>query len=204
MGRKDSLRRRPAREALPRILLVCEGQNTEPGYFRHLKRIERIPIELEIVAGGTPKTLLGRAKKKRDEAAPSRDPNDHYEHVWCVFDIDDHPLRAEARQQVETVGIPLAVSNPCFELWALLRFQEQNAHIHRHAVQSACRKDMPGYEKDVACDTLLPLRQGAIDRVRQLDKRHEANGKPGANPSTGVYRLVELIRPFSGTALGPS
>lgn len=201
MRRTNSLHRKVGkREPLPRVLLVCEGQNTEPGYFQHLRHVEKLPIDLRIEPGGTPKTLVERAKKLRDEAAASRDPNDHYEHVWCVFDVDEHPFLKEARQQARAVGIPIAVSNPCFELWALLHFQEQNAHIERHPVQSACRQHMPGYEKDLPCDVLLSLRHKAIDRAKRLDERHERDQNPGANPSTSVYRLIEMLQSFRGVS----
>jgi hypothetical protein len=53
--------------------------------------------------------------------------------VWCVFDVDEHPKLAEARDQANANGIQLAVSNPCFELWLLLHFQEHRAHAGGHA-----------------------------------------------------------------------
>jgi hypothetical protein len=53
MGRRDSLRRRRAfRDPLPRILIVCEGTRTEPGYFNELRHTERIPIYLETECSG--------------------------------------------------------------------------------------------------------------------------------------------------------
>ena len=62
MPRRDDLRRRrPFRNPLPRILIVCEGPRTEPGYFNELHHMDRIPIELEISPGGVPKTLVERA-----------------------------------------------------------------------------------------------------------------------------------------------
>ena len=63
MRSHDSLRRRqPSRDPLPRILIVCEGTRTEPGYFHQLRHVERILIKLEISPGGVPITLVKRAR----------------------------------------------------------------------------------------------------------------------------------------------
>ncbi len=36
------------------------------------------------------------------EAAKSPDPNDRFDQVWCVFDIDEHLSIPDARQLVTT------------------------------------------------------------------------------------------------------
>jgi hypothetical protein len=122
-------RRKPFREPKPRILIVCEGTRTEPEYFTDLRNRERSLVELVIEAGGTPKTLVERAValKKESKRQAKKDPNLGYEHVWCVFDVDEHPYVAEAQQQARDNKIDVAISNPCFELWALLHFQDQHA-----------------------------------------------------------------------------
>src|ERR1035438_2177974 len=156
---RDTLRRRRAfRPPLPRFLIVCEGTQTEPGYFQETRHLERSLIDLEMSPGGEPKALVERAveKKKSAErlARSQRDSNLRYDQVWCVFDIDEHRLIPEAKQQAGANGIELAISNPCFELWALLHFRDQRAHIERgpsttnanstcRATKSSCRA--PGY-----------------------------------------------------------
>lgn len=201
MGRTDSLKRRkPRRERLPRVLIVCEGIQTEKGYFQALRHTERIPIELEILAGGTPKTLVEKAvKRKREADAESRrsgDPTSSFDEIWCVFDVDEHPYLPEARQQAADHHINVALSNPCFELWVLLHFRDQNAYIERSKVQQACRKELPGYEKRLPCDELFPRYSAALKRARQLDKWQRSRNKAGENPSTGVFRLVEKLKSF--------
>ena len=57
MAKHDRLRRRrPYRQPLPRILIVCEGTRTEPGYFQGMRHLQRSLVELELSPGGTPKT----------------------------------------------------------------------------------------------------------------------------------------------------
>lgn len=201
MAKHKSLRRRaPYRNVLPRILIVCEGTKTEPGYFGDYRRLYRRVIELDLSPGGVPKTLVARAaqmKKDSEQAAKAaKDENLRYDQIWCVFDIDDHPQIDDAKQQARDNAIDLAISNPCFELWALLHFQEQRAHINREQLRALCVRYLPGYKKELPTDTLSPLYDQAANRARSLDNWQLEQGRSNANPSTGVYRLTEAIRGF--------
>jgi hypothetical protein len=197
--KRDSLRRRrPFRPPRPRFLIVCEGTQTEPGYFREIRHLEQSIIELELSPGGEPKALVERAveKKKTAErtAKSQQDENHCYDQVWCVFDIDEHRLVPEAKQQARENGIELAVSNPCFELWALLHFRDQRAHIERGPLHHECKQYIPGYDKRLPTAQLIPLLDDALRRARDLDQWQASRGCDGENPSTGVYRLMERIR----------
>lgn len=196
--RNDSLRRRPPfREAKRRILIVCEGIVTERHYFNDLRIQTKSLVELKIESGGTPKTLVERAvnfQKTAEKAAKrSKDENLKYDLTWCVFDVDEHPFLADARQQARDNGIKVAISNPCFELWALLHFQDQHAHIERHNVQRLCREYMPGYEKRLPVETLLARHDDAVRRSKELQQWHHSRETESANPSTGVHLLTEEI-----------
>lgn len=197
MSRRDDLRRRrPARQPNPRILIVCEGSRTEPDYFNDLRRAERRPIELVIVPAGKPRTVVKKAVEMQREARrkAKRDPFLGYDEVWCVFDIDDHPLVPDAMQQARDNRIELAVSNPCFELWALLHFQDHQAHIERARLRDICREHMPNYDKVLPFSVLSRTVEDAIRRAEELDRIQDHRGTPGGNPSTGIYRLVRSIR----------
>jgi hypothetical protein len=201
---KDSLRRRRSfREPRARFLIVCEGKVTEPAYFTDIRRTERGIIQLEIVHGGTPKSVVERAvemkKESEREARRRKDENLRFDSVWYVFDVDEHPFVPESKQQAKAHAINLAVSNPCFELWFLLHFQDQTAHIERQTVQRLCREHMPDYQKTPPCDVLRPLQNGAIQRAIRLGTWQESRGNAGGNPSTGVYSLVQQIQAASRT-----
>jgi RloB-like protein len=206
-GERDLRRRPPRRDPKLRILVVCEGRVTEPGYLRALRSEHRTPlVEIEIDSrGGTPKTLVERAaERKRQaerEAKSQRDDFLRYDEVWCVFDVDEHPKLADARQQARAHGIHLAVSNPCFELWALLHFQAQTAHVERQTVRSRLKRHLPGYDKELPFTALRPHYETAVRRAQDLDARCERDGCPGSNPSTGVHRLAEQIRAQGKAAL---
>ena len=199
MKRNDSLRRRRSfREPRKRFLIVCEGEVTEPDYFNDIRRTERGIIELEIVPGGVPKSVVERAvemkKESERDAKRRKDENLRYDSVWCVFDVDEHPFVPEAKQQAHANAINLAVSNPCFELWFLLHFQDQTAHIERQKVQHLCREHMPGYQKSPLCDLMRPHQSEATQRAIRLEGWQESRDNAGGNPSTSVYRLILQIQ----------
>jgi len=197
--REDLQRRKPFTEPRPRILVCCEGEVTEPSYFNGLKREgHNILLHVEVMPGGrVPKTLVDYAADLKREAEKTarreRDDNLKYDEVWCVFDVDAHPHLPETKHKAEANGINTAISNPCFELWLLLHFQDQRAHIERQHVQSACRVHMPGYQKHVPFDVVFPRHREAVGRAVALDDWQQNQGRPGGNPSTGVHRLTERI-----------
>jgi RloB-like protein len=196
--RNDSLRRRrPFREVKRRILIVCEGIVTERHYFNDLRIQTRSLVDLQIEPGGTPKTLVERAvdlkKVAANDARRAKDENLKFDAVWCVFDVDVHPFLAEAQQQARDNGIMAAVSNPYFELWVLLHFQDQRAHIERHEAQRLCRHYMPRYEKRLPVETLMATYADAVRRSEELDQWQHTRDADGSNPSTGVHKLTEEI-----------
>jgi len=197
---RDLRRREPRRERRRRILILCEGRRTEPGYFRALRSAFRnrlVVVEIDDRTG-VPKTLVEHASERKKEAEREarsrRDPFLAYDEVWCVFDVDEHPHLPDARQQARDNGINLAISNPCFELWALLHFQHQTAYLERQNVQRKLRRHLPGYDKDLPFERLHPAYEQAVERAQELERRCETAGKRGDNPSTGVHALTERIR----------
>lgn len=183
-----------------RILIVCEGKETEPEYFKAFRIAERNPrVHVDVVrAAGVPRTVVERAIELREaaeaEAKRQRDQNLRWNEVWGVVDVDEHPNLDQARIMARDNSIELAISNPCFELWALLHFQEQHAHIERHKARAALQQHLPGYDKAIDFPKVHPGYTDAIRRARGLDGEAARHGEPGRNPTTGVYRLTEAIR----------
>jgi hypothetical protein len=185
------------------VLIVCEGQKTEPEYFRDTAREEEVRLVEVLIddESGSPKTLVERAVARKRaaarEAKRNRDDNFKYDEVWCVFDVDEHPKLKEAEDQAKANGIRLAISNPCFELWFVLHFQDQNAYVDRKRIQSSCRAHVSEYNKQMSYDVLRDAYAHAVSRARVLDARHDRDGAPGSNPSTWVYQLTERLRQLS-------
>ncbi len=194
-------RRRPNREPKHRILIVCEGEKTEPQYFkdlRHRHRNHLIHIEVSD-RHGVPKTVVEAAIDEREQAEQSaraeRDENLRFDEVWAVFDVDEHPNLKEAKALAQHKGVKVALSNPCFELWGLLHLGDEHAHLHRHDAQRKLRDALKlKNEKLLPLDKLMPHYEDAVRRARALRVRAERDGKPQCNPSTNVDELTELIR----------
>jgi hypothetical protein len=193
-------RRRPFREPLPIILIVCEGKRTEPEYFRGFARACHNPrIRIRIAPEhGVPKTLVDSAKRHKKEAEVDarrqRDENMAYDAVWCVFDVDDHPNLPDARQMARDNGIDLAISNPCFELWLLLHFRESPGMQPRETIGKLLSSHVPGYDKGVEYTTFSEGYRQAVERAKRLDNLAESASDSGRNPTTGVYKLTEIIQ----------
>ncbi|HKY40151.1 MAG TPA: RloB family protein [Polyangiaceae bacterium] len=197
---RDFKRRGPRRDPKFRILLVCEGAVTEREYFkgvRHHFRNQRVHVEVP-EHPGVPLTVVETAQRLAEaalqDAKQQRDDNLKFDSVWAVFDMDAHPHLPEAQKLAATNGIEVALSNPCFELWALLHIEEQRAHIERHAVASRLRRYFPDYEKLLPFENLIANYELAVERAKSLEAEAAHHGDPGRNPSTAVYKLTELIR----------
>jgi hypothetical protein len=198
---QHSLERRPSRFApRARVLVVCEGKITEPRYLKDLRHAEQVRL-VEIVIndeGGVPKTIVERAvalkRSAESEARRQRDNYLKYDEVWCVFDIDAHPNVQAALQQARANGILTAVSNPCFELWLLLHFQEQFAHLRRDQAQAACRGHIANFEKLVPFGVVHANYAEALNRAIALERWQHEQARDGGNPSTGVHKLTERIK----------
>lgn len=198
--RKPS-RRKPFRRRLPIILIVCEGSVTEPQYFegfRNSCKNARVDIELIDEGGYDPLTLVKHAKmrkaKARRTAQRQNDLNISYNAVWCVFDVDDHHHISDAKQEARDAGIELAISNPCFELWLLLHHQEPPGAQSRLKIRQLLKKHVSDYEKHVDYERYRTGYDAAVKRAEQLDRLAMQGGDEGRNPTSGVYRLTEIIR----------
>lgn len=184
-------RRKPFRDPKPRLLVVCEGQNTEPqylnGYVHHLKNPSYV---LEVEAGaGDPRKIVEVAKQRCNEAQPG-----DFDACWCVFDRDEHTRFADAVDMARANGLELAVSNPCFELWLLLHFRESPGLQDRHTVQKMLGDHVDGYDKRVEFAQFASGVEEAEKRATRLDTSAEEMGEAGRNPTTQVYRLTRAIR----------
>lgn len=115
---------------------------------------------------------------------------------WCVFDVDQHPNVGAAIEKALANGICVAVSNPCVELWFILHFQDQTAHIERDAAQ-ATSKQLLNCNKildEQALRELMERFPEARVRAVALDAKHLGDGRaPRSNPSSGLWRLIDRI-----------
>jgi len=194
-------RRPPFRAPKKRILIVCEGENTERQYLEGFAKYHRDTLVDVKVADehGVPMTVVRDAKRLKKEAANAArregDRNLKFDAVWCVFDRDDHPHVPEALTMAANNNMEVALSNPCFELWLLLHLKDSPEMLHRHAALSMLKKLVADYDKSVNYTDYHAGYEQAVKRAKRLDELAKVANEPGMNPTTGVYRLTIVIAP---------
>ncbi|MBW2091006.1 MAG: RloB domain-containing protein [Deltaproteobacteria bacterium] len=202
--RGNKRRGRTSRRLLskPLVLIVCEGEKTEPNYLHGLRKRrkinrDRIRIFNSKDCDGTdPKTIVECAKRKKRNL--KRDEELNYDKVWCVFDRDIHTTFDQALNQAQANNINVAFSNPCIELWFLLHFQDQTAHIDRISVERELRKiaNLPAYKKGMQdlYGRLLSRQSSALKRAANLRQMHKRNyNVETTNPSTSLDLLINFL-----------
>lgn len=199
-------RSRFSRPPRPRIIgkkfvIVCEGK-TEYNYFRAIRvslRLSTLQINIANPEASDPRSIVNEAIQIRSVNKREGGWTDD-DSAWAVFDGDEHIQNDpgnwnDALQLADSNGINLAVSNPSFELWFLLHFQDQQANIHRDQVIRDLKKHLPKYDK--ASDSypmLVPRMAEATIRAIALEDRIHRDGLDRyANPFTGIYDLVEKL-----------
>ena len=175
---------------LPAILIVCEGEKTEPNYFRAFGVTQNIYGEgLETIR------VLEEAERKNRELGP-------FDQVWCVFDRDSFPPDHfdNAIHKAESLGFQVAYSNEAFELWYLLHFEYLDSALSRNQYSDKLSKHLGrSYKKgDVLMYSLLGEHgneSGAIKNARKLQELHvDERSYAHRNPSTTVDKLVMELR----------
>ena len=92
--------------------------------------------------------------------------------------------------------VEVVLSTPCIELWFVLHFRDQRAHMDAKQAKSASR-DLLRCREALSSEAVHELQERfgeARCRARQLDSWHKANGSPPrSNPSSDVWRLIDRI-----------
>ena len=200
-------------------LVVCEGEATEPNYFRAIVRqlprgmVDHVDIE---GTGMNTLSLVDAAQRMVENRKRSHLPP--YYHVWLVFDRDSFPA-SHFNETIDTVDKinhatksaknPVhwhcAWSNEAFELWYVLHFREQlGGNVSRQALQKMVEDEMRSqtdekefrYKKndETMFNRLKPRTVSAIGRSKRALKRQLAEKGhvwSEMNPATRVHELVE-------------
>jgi len=194
---KDLRRRTAVRPERKTVVVFCEGQASEPDYIKELKRLPGVrgnaAINIEISPEqGVPLTLVNLAIDR------SRD--DEVDECWCILDVEwpkNHPHLKRATTKALDHGIRVVVSNPCFELWLILHFEDQTAFMVTDDAERRSRKLEGRAGKRIDGAMYMPHRQMASRRALSLARRHERDGTPfpGDNPSSSMYEFLASIEP---------
>ncbi|MDR3172821.1 MAG: RloB family protein [Treponema sp.] len=183
---------------LRRFLIVCEGEKTEPNYFRKFPENPEVYDRIDIHGTGyNTVSLVNEAIRLKAEAQKRKEP---YIEIWCVFDKDDFP----AGQFVKAIAlagrnqIKCAYSIEAFELWYMLHFNFYDAALSRDQYKEKLTEALgKTYQKnDEGMYRVLQKRQkAAIQNARRLYIRQYKRPLAEQNPVTTVFWLVERLLP---------
>lgn len=191
MGRRSFKRKEGGRKPRKLILVAVEGQKTEVAYFNHFKkRGSNIKINcFPAKKGSAPLHVLKTLQQKLDYEEMQEG-----DEAWLVVDRDEWDekhLEALTKWTTKAEDRYLALSNPKFEFWLLLHFEDCRKCMNSEQCTRALKKHLPGYDKTIEPFTTEQIVK-AIDRARKLDTCKE-NDWPRESARTTVYRLVERL-----------
>jgi len=184
-------------------LIVCEGEKTEPNYFKSFEKelpVGVIKLEIE----GTGRNTSGLV---RHAIELNKQSNRKFDRIWAVFDKDSFPAINfnSAIAIADANKINCAWSNEAFELWFLLHFQLVNNAMHRDDYKAYLEREIKRnsdnehyrYIKN-APDTYEILKEFgnqnlAIRRAKKLKLSHTDQNYSRHNPCTLVYELIEEL-----------
>ncbi len=207
---RDLHRKSAKRQPFERLLIVCEGEKTEPLYLDEIRRTFRLStahVQVWPSADGTePIQVVDYAERLflDGDRAKAIDPRT-FDRVIAVFDRDDHatyhPALTKARElnltyendDGEPVPFQAIASVPCFELWLLLHFEDVMAPIHRNAVCARLRPHLPGYAKGQGGHFAATRALLETATARATGRAAQTTAQDGREPYTDMHTLVNLL-----------
>lgn len=192
-------RRKASREPYAKVLIVCEGEKTEPLYFRGLidhYGLSSANVEVCGECGSDPISILKHARQRYRE---EKDAGDPFDKVYCVFDKDCHANYTQAINTIHNLtpkGVYIAVTSvPCFEYWLLLHFTyTTKAYKTCDQVLADLKNYVPNYSKgsrDIFSELINQIDFAKKNAVRVLSESEKTNTD---NPTTYVHELVSFLQ----------
>jgi len=187
------------------ILIVCEGEKTEPNYFRVFNKAKNGTIIYELTIEGCGINTMQVVDKAIDLKNGSAL---EYDSVWAVFDKDSFlpdPFNG-AIIKAKSNGINCAWSNEAFELWYLLHFHNRITAMSRDEYKKAIsdavnnspknrkkKKDYVYAKNDIHNYEIMNKYGSQNDAIKWASSLHEQwqdEKHHTHNPCTIVYKLV--------------
>ncbi|WP_320043442.1 RloB family protein [uncultured Desulfobacter sp.] len=172
------------------FIISAEGEQTEPQFFAMLNSMSKSRVTcLKNIHGSSPSQILKIIQKglknknlrKGDEA-------------WIVVDrdswaIDD--LNALVEWKNKKGNYHLALSNPKFEYWLLLHFEDGKGIRSIRNCEDRLKRYLPNYNKDIQ---VLKIKAGIRDAIARAKTKDTPRCTTWPRQTgTTVYRLVEKI-----------
>jgi hypothetical protein len=175
------------------FVIAAEGAKTEPQYFSAFNG-EKSVIHVKCLKGkhrSSPPQVLKRMEERLKEECLNES-----DEAWLVVDKDqwsDEQLKGLHEWSCKKGHYGLALSNPKFEYWLLLHFEDGRGIASSQDCSKRLRDFLPDYDKGI--DTRRITRESVDEAIRRAKARDNPRCEdwPRSFGSTTVYRLVENI-----------
>jgi hypothetical protein len=204
-AKKAARKGTPKKDPYDRVLIVTEGEKTEPNYFKGLIKAYRLNtanIEVDGRCDSSPGSVYDYAKKRYAE---EQRKGDAFDKVFIIIDKDTHTdyeatLAKVASSKPRNIFSAIT-SIPCFEYWVLLHFNFVTHPYFRTHKNSPCacvtkelKKYIPDYDKNFTgiYDVIADSTDFAISNSKRAMQQAIANCTD--EPSTKMHEIVEYLR----------
>ncbi len=184
--------------------IYCEGQNTEPEYFKSFPITTEYKVET--IGLGRSRSALVKKVIQLEAKITEKDPDCE---IWLVFDKDERGIPKDildfnkAIQLAYNHSFKVAYSNDAFELWFVLHFKYTDTDALRYDYYEylsdtlGCNYEKNGKNKDFTKKLyaqLLNKQATAIQNAKKLHQNHLNTKKySDKKPYTSIYELVEEL-----------
>ena len=209
-SRIEKKRKENIKEIRVYFLIVCEGEKTEPNYFKSFKaNVKTFVYNIETLGeGSNTKDLVKRTIKAKNNSSQK------YDSVWSVFDRDSFSPNNfnGAIELAKSNDIKVGWSNEAFELLYLLHFQYRNTAMSREDYKEAIDNEINAkiiansksknpkkfvYKKNSSDMFLILEKYGdqnqAILWAKKLESNQNCENYSIHNPCTRIHLLVEEL-----------
>lgn len=178
-----------------KTFLICtEGTKTEPEYFEMLEKLfpnANIKCPRSKPSQNNPKAVLKQMEREIKEFGFQ-----NTDQAWIVMDKNEwseEQLNEPYQWSIKCKNFGFAVSNPNFEYWLLLHFEDGSDINSAKDVYSKLKIHIPNYNKSI------DLRNFSIKKVEYAVQRAQEKDVPSCVEwprsigQTTVYKLVKQI-----------
>lgn len=207
--KKQEIKRKNATLSVrERVLIVCEGEKTEPYYFASLiNSLDLTAAEVKVCGecGSAPISVVEFGIKRLES-------DSEFDQIYFVFDRDSHTSYGSAlnliaslqkKRKFKNKSILPITSNPCFEVWFLMHFKPFSSPVTAGGGRSPCENVIKILERMPNIDKYQKGKQNLFEKLRSRLERAKQNseqvlkqsisaGDPihCGNPTTLVHKLV--------------
>jgi hypothetical protein len=165
-------------------LVICEGE-TEVCYINLLKRWYKSPIKIISHIEGT-KITPSLVERRTKELKISRWDKVH---TFLMYDMDVQAIN----EKLKKCKVEMLLSNPCFEIWLLLHAKDQKSPITTDALIKELKKSATVW-KNYAKSDFTNTQEAFLKSNTDTATARAKELRELQNPSTGVYKLIELLK----------